>query len=91
MILIRINGSGLEIHLIVSDFEANEYDNEKEADVSDVEIIDALMSKDETGDRDSQKGMQRVNGKGDQTSCDEMRTLFADVAEIKLDLSLLYG
>ena len=28
-------------HFTVSNFEANEYENEKEADVSDVEIIDA--------------------------------------------------
>ena len=65
--------------------------NEKEADVSDVQIIDALMSKDETGDRDSQEGLQRVNSKGDQTSCNECRTMSDDIAKIKLDLSLLYG
>ena len=77
-------------HFTVNDFEANEYENEKEADVSDVEIIDVLMSKDETGDRDSQEGMQRVNSKGDQISCNECRTLSVDIAEIKLDLSLLW-
>ena len=64
--------------------------NEKEADVSDVEIIEAQKSKDEMVDRDSQEGMQRINGKDDQTSCNECRTLSADMAEIKLDLSLLW-
>ena len=41
-------------------------------------------------DRDSQEGMQRINGKDDQTSCIECRTLSTDMAEIKLDLSLLW-
>ena len=77
-------------HFTVSNFEANEYENEKEADVSDVEIIDALMSKDETGDGDSQEGLQRVKSKDDQTSCNECRTMSDDIAEIKLDLSLLW-
>ena len=48
------------------------------------------MSKDETGDRDSQEGLQRVNSKGDQTSCNECRTMSDDIAKIKLDLSLLW-
>ena len=48
------------------------------------------MSKNEMGDRDSQERMQRVNGKGDQTSCNKFRTLSADIAEIKSDLSLLW-
>ena len=52
--------------------------------------IETLISEDETGDRDSQEGIQRVNGKGDQTSCNEWRILSVDVAEIKLDLSLLW-
>ena len=77
-------------HLIVGDFEVNEYENEKEADVSDVEIINVLMSKDEMGDRDSQEGMQRVNSKGDQISCNECKILSVDIAEIKLGLSLLW-
>ena len=71
-------------HFIVNDVND---ENEKEADVSDVEIIDALMPKDETGDRDSQEGMQRVNSKGDQISCNECKILSVDIAEIKLDLS----
>ena len=35
-------------HLIANDFEANEDENGKEADVSNVEIIEAQKSKDET-------------------------------------------
>ena len=44
------------------------------------------MSKDETGDRGSQEGLQRVKSKDDQTSCNECRTMSDDIAEIKLDL-----
>ena len=40
--------NNLNSHFIVRDFEANEDENEKEADVSDVEVIETQNSKDET-------------------------------------------
>ena len=80
------------IHLIVSDSDEGEI--EKQAHLSDVDVVvmNARPPKDKTIHMEGQKVCEQViNGDDEQTfSCNECKILSVDMAEIKLDLQLLW-